>query len=171
MGSPACEDSIQRTAFGIFAAELNRLSASVKTPNLACSALNKLRQNQLVGFSMVYIELLTDDDAQQIFLWMQEKSVFGMGRLLHNAHPGIDFEPIDLARNLVASSIANDSPREQTRLYRAIWIDPLEGRFGTAGASCILRRLVDCLAVEERRYVGDMERRLEELEKAVPDQF
>merc|ERR1711907_341421 len=169
---PACEDSIQRTAFGIFAAELKRLSASVKTPNLACSALDKLRRNQLVGFSIVYIELLTDDDAQQIFLWMQEKSVFGMGRLLHNAHPGIDFEPIDLARNLAASSIANDSPGEQTRLYRAIWINPLEGCFGTAGATRILRHLVDHVVVKDsRRYVGDMERRLKELEMAVPDQF
>lgn len=169
--SPACEDSIQRAAFGIFATELKSLSASARTPSLADSALDRLRQNQLVGFSLVYIELLTNDDAQQIFLWMQEKSVFGMGRLLYNAHPGMDFEPIDLARNLVASSVANEAPREQTRLYRAIWIDPLEGRFGTAGASRILHRLVDCVAVEKRRYVGDMELRLEQLEAAVPAHF
>ena len=33
-------------------------------------------------------EILNDVDLAQVFLWFQEKSLFGMGALLHNPNPG-----------------------------------------------------------------------------------
>lgn len=161
-----CQESVQCMAFDIFVYKMRQLTLATER-NRIVSTLNKLYHNQLVGFSLMYIEMLTDDNVQHIFLWMQEKSVFGMGTLLHNEHPGIDFTPIDLARNLVVSSVMNEALEEQVKFYEHCWIDPLEKQFGTTCVSRILYHLVDSIP-PEGRYVGDMEQRLEMWKAATP---
>lgn len=158
--SLTCQQSTQYQAFEIFSNNLKHGSFS----------LERLYQKQLHGFSLMYIELLTDDNIQQIFLWMQEKSVFGMGRLLYNPHPGVDFTPIDLARNLVVSSVMNEPLPNQVEFYQQCWVQPLEARFGTEGTSRILYRLVEetTTATNSARHIGDMEQRLEEFKAATP---
>jgi hypothetical protein len=62
-------------------------------------------------FSFVYMEFLNDDiSLPQLFLWLQEKSIFSMGALLYNPAPGIKFHACDLVRNLLMSEmICQDS--------------------------------------------------------------
>ena len=177
--NPSCKESVQYKAFDIFATELARTT-------MTSAYLNKLFRTQVDHFSIMYIELLTNDNLQQIFLWMQEKSIFGMGRLLHNPHPGVDFTPIDLARNLVVSCAMNRGLSDQMEFYLRCWVIPLEQRFGGPdNLSRILYHWVNridqetggiekqCAASngvndQNPRYVGDMETKLYWYKESVP---
>ena len=127
---------------------------------------NEIVRKQLEGFSLMYIELLTEGNMQQVFLWMQEKSVFGICKLLYNPHPGVDFTPLDLARNLVVSSVM-DAPdlRTQMDLYRTCWVKPFEARFGTRQCGQIPRAFA---STNRTHFIGDMERKLQEYKTAAP---
>lgn len=175
----SCQESVQYQAFIIFATELARTT-------MTSAYLNKLFRTQVDHFSIMYIELLTNDNLQQIFLWMQEKSIFGMGRLLHNPNPGIDFTPIDLARNLVVSSAMDRGLSGQMEFYLRCWVIPLEQRFGGPdNLSRILYHWVNRIDQEtdsvgkpsavsngvneqNQRYVGDMETKLYWYKESVP---
>lgn len=186
--SSQCQESIQHSAFQIFSQELSKAVAGLAgtndndSPNgrnnqRISSFLFRLFEKQLRGFTCMYVELLNDDNLQQVFLWMQEKSVFGMGRLLSNPHPGVDFTPIDLARNLVVSSVMNEPLLEQVHFYRMCWLTPLEERFGTNQLGKILVQFVERIVKDdgdvkdkqlETRYIGDMEKQLEQYKAMVP---
>merc|ERR1719273_3097161 len=62
----------------------------------------------------------------QIFLWLQEKSLFGMGALLHNPSPGEYFTGGDLVRNLVLAAVANKDLETQEQFYFQYWLRPIE---------------------------------------------
>jgi len=156
--SSPCRVSIQYTAFSIFSQQIAKAVAALEAQNSTittninnkstsiASFLSRLFRKQLYGFSFMYIELLTDDNLQQVFLWMQEKSVFGMGRLLFNPHPGVDFTPMDLARNLVVRSVMNEPLSDQVDFYTQCWLTPLEERFGnTTNNSGQLGRILNHL--------------------------
>ena len=183
--STKCRKSNQYLAYSIFQRELRALirrSTTTSSSELPCQTtattfklLHKLFRKQLYGFSLMYIELLGRNDTtnmQQIFLWMQEKTIFGMGRLLYNPHPGIDFAPIDLARNLVVSCAMNEPLDTQMEFYKQCWIIPLELRFkGSADVlGNILIHFVKRIVATSthNRYIGDMEHKLEQFKLAVP---
>ena len=50
---------------------------------------------------VTYCEILTEVNMAQVFLWLQEKSLFGEASLLHNPAPGIFFTAVDMVRNLL----------------------------------------------------------------------
>jgi len=178
--SSQCKESIQHSAFQIFSQELSKAVAGLamtsdsdspnsKNNRRISSFLFRLFEKQLRGFTCMYVELLNNDNLQQIFLWMQEKSVFGMGRLLYNPHPGVDFTPIDLARNLVVSSVMNEPLEEQVSFYRSCWLIPLEERFGTDQLGKILTQFVERIVKDDGgRYIGDMEKQLEQYKTMAP---
>ncbi|CAJ1961405.1 unnamed protein product [Cylindrotheca closterium] len=143
----------------------NLLKPASANGDFNSNVLSKLFYNQVHRFSMTYIELLTkNDNLQQIFLWMQEKSVFGSGRLLFNPHPGIDFAPVDLARNWIISSAMDLPLQEQVEFYTRCWIQPLEGRCKDTGVlGDILLHLVNRIDQESKgkdRHIGSMEEKL-----------
>ena len=49
------------------------------------------------------VVIMNEVNLGQIYLWYQEKSLFGMGALLHNASPGEYLTGGDMVRNLVLS--------------------------------------------------------------------
>jgi hypothetical protein len=44
-----------------------------------------------------------------VFLWLQEKSLFGMGAILFNPTPGVKFHACDLIRNLLLSNVTRNA--------------------------------------------------------------
>jgi hypothetical protein len=196
--SSHCQASIQHSAFHIFSQQLSKAvvacckqggaeeqrnnphtNGADAVNHQISSLLSRLFRKQLYGFTFMYIELLTDDNLQQVFLWMQEKSLFGMGHLLFNPHPGVDFSPVDLARNLVVSSVMNEPLQDQVDFYQECWLTPLEERFSSSGMlGKILESLVERVQKEypktkdngkkETRYIGDMEQQLEQYKAMVP---
>ena len=58
----------------------------------ACtSALRHLLRRCLDFFTIMYLECPRDADLQQLFLWVQEKALFGAGAYLWNPSPGMPF--------------------------------------------------------------------------------
>jgi len=63
----------------------------------------------------------------QIYLWFQEKSLFGMGALLQSQYgPGEFMTGADLVRNLVLTAVANEDLKDQEQFYYQYWLKPLE---------------------------------------------
>ena len=191
--SDSCRKSVQYMAYRIFKQELHALvkrTTATYSPTSVVKTLQKLLRKQVYGFSLMYIELLSaargtkkEINMQQIFLWMQEKTIFGMGRLLFNPHPGVDFTPIDLARNLIVSCVMNEpSLEKQMEFYKECWIVPLELRFSKHGSaddgdgsngilgkilSHFVKRVTQSVSTDDR-YIGDMEEKLNQYKSMVP---
>lgn len=90
-------------------------------------ALAHLCVAQLDSVYYMHIEALNEINLAQVFLWLQEKSLFGMGALLYNPTPGVAFHATDLIRNLLLAPSANCLISTQERMHRA-WFDGLERR-------------------------------------------
>jgi hypothetical protein len=91
--------------------------------------LNKVAQiaeSSTLGLTLMYIEILNKVNLPQVFLWMQEKALFGMGALLHNQQEGVDFRVADLVRNLVLSCFMHLPLVGQEKVYRELWLVPIE---------------------------------------------
>jgi hypothetical protein len=95
------------------------------------SAMKHLVNRCLDFFFIMYMELKNEINMPQLYLWMQEKSLFSLGSLLHNPAPGIRFLAIDLVRNLLISPIISLPQIEQESFYNLHWL-PLENRFENA---------------------------------------
>jgi hypothetical protein len=80
----------------------------------------------LHSMRMMYCEIISEVNLPQVFLWLQEKTLLGMGALLYNPSRGINFEASDMARNLLLSTFSGVGEKEQERLYRKLWLEPLE---------------------------------------------
>ncbi|KNC48355.1 uncharacterized protein AMSG_11823 [Thecamonas trahens ATCC 50062] len=84
------------------------------------------------GLSFIHYELASAEHAVDIFLWLQERSIFTR-IFAHVAKPGVTLRAADLLRNLVLSEWTNDSVAEQTSKYVELWL-PLDTKFATADA-------------------------------------
>ncbi|KAL3930149.1 MAG: hypothetical protein SGBAC_011886 [Bacillariaceae sp.] len=171
--SSATKESTQYMTYSTFSQLTQKLlKPDTCNEDFNAKVLSKLFHNQLHRFSMTYIELITkNDNLQAIFLWMQEKSVFGSGRLLFNPHPGIDFAPVDLARNLIVSSAMDLPLHEQVEYFERCWIQPLEGRCKDTGVlGDVLLHLVKRIDQEKAkdRHIGSMEEKLIYYRSVVP---
>ena len=74
----------------------------------------------------MYCEPLNAINLGQVFLWMQEKALFGMGALLTNKSPGVHFQAADMVRNAFCATMMHLPLLEQERRYAAAWVAPLE---------------------------------------------
>jgi len=77
---------------------------------------------------LMFCEIHNKVNLAQVFLWLQEKTLYGMGALLYNPTPGIDFRASDMVRNLLLSVFMDRPHPEQEALYRVHWLEPLEFR-------------------------------------------
>jgi hypothetical protein len=97
---------------------LNNINKAILILNGMINKSNKM--------SIMYCEILSEINLYQVFLWLQEKSLFGMGALLHNPNPGIAFKSSDLVRNLLLQSLCKLNLSEQEIYYRKKWLEPIE---------------------------------------------
>lgn len=128
----------------------------------------------LDNVGIMYCGVLNTINMAQVFLWMQEKSLFGMSILLHNPSPGVPFSTADLVRNLLMSFLMNKDISEQEREYRRLWLDPVEIPLqGSDGINKLIIQYLDrCDAMRKRlgeyRRMGSLERYLFEAMKGAP---
>ena len=92
--------------------------------------LERVAGRALSTMIVMFVEIHNEINLAQVFLWLQEKTLFGMGAILWNPTPGIDFHASDMARNLVMSAFMHLPMAEQEQLYRKLWLEPLELRHG-----------------------------------------
>ena len=84
------------------------------------SELADLAHLALEKMGLTLVEILNEINMAQVFLWLQEKSLFGQGALLHNPTPGVDFSGADLIRNLILVSVMDQSLGYQAQFYRVV---------------------------------------------------
>jgi hypothetical protein len=128
MLSMEAQESPQGLAKRIFDASACKLGGERNAPvKSRFLDLQKVTFNALNHMSLMYCEVLTPMNISQVFLWMQEKSLFGMGALLKNDNPGIPFTAGDLARNLLLCPFVMNEMEQskQDRIYEDKWIFPL----------------------------------------------
>mmetsp|Transcript_8514 Transcript_8514/g.13817 ORF Transcript_8514/g.13817 Transcript_8514/m.13817 type:complete len:462 (+) Transcript_8514:152-1537(+) len=127
------------------------------------SFLNKVAYNSLNRMSIMYCQVLQDVDLAQLFLWMQEKTLFGMGRMLFNPTPGVDFQAIDLVRNLLLAQYLDRELEFQDAMYIEKWAVPLE-----TNGPITDKLLASFLRTNPIEHVGSFEKSLEEMAKTTP---
>ena len=123
--------SLQMKAKRIFDSMIrNRLDSTCgSNASRRVSELEELSRQALYKMGLTLAEIQGPGvNLAQVFLWLQEKTLFGEGALLHNPTPGVDFAASDLQRNLVLASVAGRSLAEQEQFYRDRWLGPLENR-------------------------------------------
>ena len=75
---------------------------------------------------LTYCEIKSEINLAQVFLWLQEKYLFGLtGTPLWNLTPG-SFRTCDMVCNLLLSGVMN-LDIEARRFYRRLWLEPTEG--------------------------------------------
>uniref|UniRef100_A0A7S4T7J1 Uncharacterized protein n=2 Tax=Alexandrium monilatum TaxID=311494 RepID=A0A7S4T7J1_9DINO len=72
--------------------------------------------------------------ACQVYLWIQEKSLFSMAAQPDATMLGVRFRALDLARNLLMSPFLSGSVEDQERAYEELWL-PWQAQFGSAAAA------------------------------------
>lgn len=87
------------------------------------------RVHQVIEMQLMAVIPLNEINLGQVFLWFQEKSLIGVGALLYNPTPGIDFRPNVLIRNQLFTPFLNESLPQQEKLIREEWIETIERRF------------------------------------------
>jgi hypothetical protein len=95
--------------------------------------LSSLLTRTLRHMYVVMVDVKSDVNLALVFLWMQEKTLFGMGVLLENPSPGKVFHAADLTRNLFLAPFMDDAPEAQERRYRELWLEPFERRLARPG--------------------------------------
>ena len=148
------EDSFQGRSKYYFDKQLSKVEKISELEKLATFALEKM--------GMTLVEIINEINMAQVFLWFQEKAVFGPGGFLYNRAPGVDFEPCDLVRNLVVSSQMSQSIDVQERFYRQNWLEPIESKYQDPKSfSRAIKRYLekDQLLQNEERHVSESEKK------------
>lgn len=136
--------SAQALGKAIFDAAVEAVVAQARTGGRpVAKVLRQTALHAVHGVKLMYCEPLNEVNLPQVFLWMQEKSLFGMGALLRNNNPGLPHRPADLVRNLLLSAVMAAPLPEQERVLRSAWIEPLEL---PAGSGQALDRVIKAFA-------------------------
>jgi len=91
--------------------------------------LSEVTHQALDLMGVTYVEIINEINMAQVFLWLQEKSLFGEASLLFNPTPGNYFTAVDMIRNLLVSPTMELSFEEQEKFYRDHWLQPIENSF------------------------------------------
>lgn len=109
--------------------------------------LQRLLRQSVDEMYLVSIEIENEPDLAQVFLWLQEKSLLGMGSLLQNLAPGVEFHAADMVRNILFAPfmrVLGLGSVALTSAYRELWFDPIERKVSGPAA---LDQLIDsCMA-------------------------
>ena len=95
--------SCQRVATNVFSRMISREVSRNSGFRGLESLLLELVHQTLDKMGVMYVEIVNEVNMAQVFLWLQEKSLFGEASLLFNPSPGVYFTATDMARNLLLS--------------------------------------------------------------------
>ena len=99
--------SCQRVATNVFSRMISREVSRNSGFRGTESLLLELVHQTLDKMGVMYVEIVNKVNMAQVFLWLQEKSLFGEASLLFNPSPGVYFTATDMARNLLLSPGVN----------------------------------------------------------------
>ncbi len=121
--------SLQWKAKMYFDAQVKKMLEKFDTDDEKLGHLEELANLTLLKMGLTFVLIENEVNLTQVFLWLQEKSLFGEAAMLYNPSPGVDFTCADLVRNLVLASVADRSIREQELFHETQWLKPVERHF------------------------------------------
>ena len=89
---PVLSEEAQQSAQGLAKRIFDASARSLSSPSSDVAALRSATNHALCSFGLMYCEILSPIDLPQVFLWMQEKALLGMGALLRNDNPGKQYD-------------------------------------------------------------------------------
>jgi len=106
----------------------------------------------------------------QIFLWLQEKTLFSEGALLFNPSPGIGFASADLVRNLLLAPAVLALPElnQQETFYRDQWLSPVEHPGGQELSKALKDFAVVRAGPNGRRHISQLELSVAKIRERFP---
>jgi hypothetical protein len=116
----------KRSFDALVKAHLDQVSSA--DPNSRMRELETLTDLALTKMGLTLVEISKDVNLSQVYLWLQEKTVFGEGSVLYNPSPGVAMTAADLVRNLLVSAVAHRSLVDQERFHETLWLLPIERR-------------------------------------------
>lgn len=157
-------ESFQARAKAIFDQRINEETSRMERKEKLEWLEDQVRAS-LDRMGITQVRVLNEVNMAQVFLWLQEKSLFGEAALVYNAAPGVFFTGADMVRNLMLAPIMNKSLDDQEKFYRQNWLLPLERRVGDqASLNQLLVQFLDASSNESNRFVSNAE---ETAEKAL----
>ena len=143
-GYPSQSTALAATPLGRAKRILDDAAAALLHPLAAAPArLAAAAEAALNRTRLIYIEVGgADVDLAQAFQWLQEKTLLAAGAILWNPRPGVEFSACDLARNAMMSSFLRLSLTEQEKVYREVWLDPLQRRIKGGGGPVVFDELL-----------------------------
>jgi hypothetical protein len=97
-----------------------------KAAKLQFEQCMEMIMNSLFKTSITQVIIRNEINMPQVFLWLQEKTLFSMGALLFNPSPGENLTAGDLVRNLMMGCVVHWKMEEQERFYHDNWLHPIE---------------------------------------------
>jgi len=97
-----------------------------KNKRLDDEGIEVMFSNALNKMGMMLVIIVNQVNFGQVYLWLQEKSLFGEAALLHNASPGEYLSGGDMVRNLMLAAVANQDLAAQELFYFQYWLKPIE---------------------------------------------
>jgi len=88
--------------------------------------IGKIFQSSVLWMKMMVVNVESDVNLSQWFLWLQEKSLMGFASLLTNDNPGVDFRAGDLVKNLLLAAFLEKSVQFQDEIYRQLWTPKMQ---------------------------------------------
>jgi len=88
--------------------------------------LSSILRSSLVWMRMMKVEVKSQINLGQWFLWLQEKSLFGFAALLANNTPGVVFDAGDLVKNMLLSVFIEKPIEDQEKIFSKKWTNPIQ---------------------------------------------
>eukprot|EP01135_Chromosphaera_perkinsii_P003905 Nk52_evm6s262 gene=Nk52_evmTU6s262 len=126
-------------------------------PENRMAELEKIATLALNRMGITLVDIQNDINLTQVFLWLQEKTLFSEGALVYNPNPGVDFACGDLVRNLVMSCVMDKSIVEQEEFHQRMWLDPIESQFPLGDTEQLAVALREFLNSHQVTHVSALE--------------
>lgn len=132
--------------------------------------LGQIQSQALHKMSLTRVVVENPVNLAQIFLWLQEKSMFGEAALLYNPTPGEAFRASDMVRNLMLASVVDQPMEWQEQFYQDKWINGIENKSGGEDPKELNVKILafvhsHCLDNNEVRHKSQMEKTVDKLTK------
>ena len=150
-------DTRQSKAKRIFEQEIELKIRKEGNGRTRLRALESITDLALRKMAFHLIDIQNDINLTQVFLWLQEKTLFSEGALVFNPNPGVDFTCGDLVRNLMLASVMNKNIDEQENFHKHMWLNRVESAFPSGDTEAFGLALSKFVSMKNPKHISSLE--------------
>lgn len=166
--------SVQKKAKNYFDCQVQARLKKCGSSNVdQLDELEELTDLALLKMGVTMVNVLNDINMAQVFLWLQEKTLFGANSFLYNPSPGIEFSASDLVRNLMMACVMKRDLSFQENFYQTHWLHPIERHHTNPTPQDLTKNIIGFIenfwSKQKQRQTSELEDMVSKLCKHVPD--